>query len=65
MSDENVVHLASSTEKVEKLVPVKLSEDAQAKIFVDIQNDTLRYVEENDQWYMYNDYYWEEISKLV
>ena len=65
MSDENIVHLASSTERVENVTPVKLTEDAQAKAFVDIQNDTLHYVEENDQWYLHNDYYWEGISKLV
>lgn len=65
MSDEKVVYPDFSTSKTEKPGAVKYTEDFQAKAFVDIQNGNLRYVEENDRWYIYNDYYWEEISKLT
>src|SRR5260221_12837018 len=58
---DNVISF--STEKVEEPEVVKLTEDAQAKAFVDIQNDCMRYVEEIDQWYIHNGHYWEEISK--
>src|SRR5262249_48605700 len=56
-----------STTEVEKPEAVKLTEDAQAKAFVDIQNDNLRYVEEIDQWYVHNSdtNCWEGISRLV
>ena len=49
---------------VEKLDTVPLTEDAQAKAFVDSHDGNLKYVEENDQWYRHNGVYWEEISRL-
>lgn len=63
MGEDNVVPF--STTKVEKLEVVKLTEDAQAKAFVDIHNGDMKYVEENGQWYIHNGSYWEEISSLV
>ena len=64
MSDENVIPF--STSKTEKPEVVKLTEDAQAKAFVDIQHGDLKYVEENDQWYLHNteNGCWERISTL-
>jgi hypothetical protein len=43
---------------------VKFTEDFQAKAFVDLQDDNIRYVEENDRWYKHNSVYWEEMSRL-
>ena len=65
MSEEKIVYPEFSTSKTEKPEAVKYSEDAQAKVFVEMQNGNLKYVEENDRWYNYNDYYWEELSRLT
>jgi putative DNA primase/helicase len=65
MSEEKIVYPEFSTSKTEKPEAVKYSEDAQAKVFVDIQNGDLKYVEENDRWYHYNGFYWEELSRLA
>ena len=65
MSEEKIVYPEFSTTKTEKPEAVKYSEDAQAKVFVEMQNGNLKYVEENDRWYNYNDYYWEELSRLT
>jgi putative DNA primase/helicase len=53
-----------STEKVENPGPVKLTHDAQAKAFVDMQDGNLHYVAENDLWIIHNGYYWEPIPEL-
>jgi putative DNA primase/helicase len=54
----------SATEP-EKPAPVEFTEDSQVKLFVDKANDTLRYVDELDQWINHNGNYWEEVSKLA
>jgi putative DNA primase/helicase len=67
MSDDHndkIVYADFSTSKTEMPEGVKFTEDFQAKAFVDLQDDNIRYVEENDQWYKYNGIYWEEISRL-
>jgi putative DNA primase/helicase len=64
MAEDNVVRPDFSTIKTETVDVVKLTEDAQGKAFVDIQQGNMRYVEENDQWYYHNSIYWEPISKL-
>jgi hypothetical protein len=65
MSDDNIiVYPTFSTGKVEKPEVVLYTEDAQAKKFIDIQNDIARYVEEPDQWLHWNDAYWQNTSKL-
>jgi putative DNA primase/helicase len=64
MGDDNIVYPTFSTGKVEKPEVVLYTEDAQAKKFVDLQNDNLRYVEELDQWFLWNGHYWQAISKL-
>ena len=64
--EDKIVHVAFSTSRTEEgPEAVMFTEDSQAKAFVDIHEDNLRYVEENDQWYAHNGNYWEEISKLV
>src|SRR6266478_7097508 len=65
MVDEKVVYPEFSTNRTERPETVMFTEDSQAKAFVDNQDDNLRYVEENDQWYIHNGIYWEEISRLV
>jgi hypothetical protein len=50
---------------VETLEVVDYTEDAQAKVFVDLEEGNLRYVSEIDQWYRYNGCYWEPIDRLV
>jgi putative DNA primase/helicase len=44
---------------------IAYTELAQAKKFIDMSDDTLRYVEELDRWFRWNGRYWENISKLV
>src|SRR5262249_47365082 len=65
MTDEKVVYPEFSTSQTERPEAVMFTEDSQAKAFVDIQDGNLRYVEENDQWYIHNGNYWAEVSTLV
>jgi hypothetical protein len=64
ISDDKVVYPDFSTTDTEKPEAVKFTEDAQAKAFVDIQNGTMRYVKENEQWFIHNGNYWEEVYQL-
>src|SRR6516164_7043791 len=54
-----------STSKVEKVDAVKLTEDAQAKKFVDAYDGDIKYVSENRSWYIHNGVYWEAIDELA
>lgn len=65
MSEEKVVYPDFSTSETEELMPVKFTEDSQAKSFVDIQDGNRKYVEKLDSWFTYNGNYWEETSKLI
>ena len=44
---------------------IAYTELSQAKKFVDLSNDTLRYVDKIDQWFRWNGYYWKVLSKLI
>jgi hypothetical protein len=59
MNDKHGFHVVDDAPEVESKNnwPVKLTEDAQAKAFVDIQNDNARYVEEIGQWFIHNGVY--------
>jgi len=66
MSEQEGFHTEVDAPEIEHPDAVKLTEDAQAKAFVDVHDDNLRYVEEIDQWYRHNsdNNCWEQISRL-
>jgi putative DNA primase/helicase len=67
MSEQEGFHTEPDAPEIEHPKAVKLTEDAQAKAFVDVHDDNLRYVEEIDQWYRHNsnNNCWEGISRLA
>jgi len=67
MSEQEGFHTEADAPEVAQSEAVELTEDAQAKAFIDNTDDNLRYVEENDQWYVHRpeNNCWEVISRLT